>query len=220
MTGLPHLDALREKLLNAGELPEHPVTVLLAPSWGPSSILNKYGAKMIETLLKTGYQIIIRPHPQSFTSEKEMLDELMNRFPAGDKLVWDRSNDNFEVLRRSDILISDFSGVIFDFSLVFDKPVIYADTSFDKGPYDAWWLDDELWTFSILPKIGKQLTQDNFASIGELIESCLNAPELAQGREQARSETWVNIGNSASAVVDYLIDKRHSLLEVNNTANQ
>lgn len=220
LTGLPHLDALREKLLNAGELPEHPVTVLLAPSWGPSSILNKYGAKMIETLLKTGYQIIIRPHPQSFTSEKEMLDELMNRFPAGDKLVWDRSNDNFEVLRRSDILISDFSGVIFDFSLVFDKPVIYADTSFDKGPYDAWWLDDELWTFSILPKIGKQLTQDNFGAIGELIESCLNAPELAQGREQARSETWVNIGNSASAVVDYLIDKRHSLLEVNNTANQ
>ena len=121
MIGLPHMDALRERLQQAGELPEHPVTVLLAPSWGPSSILNKFGSRMIDALLNTGYHIIIRPHPQSYTSEKEMLDALMNRYPSDDRLEWDSSNDNFEVLRRSDILISDYSGVIFDFSLVFDK---------------------------------------------------------------------------------------------------
>lgn len=218
MIGLPHMDALRERLLNAGELPEHPVTVLLAPSWGPSSILNKFGSKMIDALLKTGYHIIIRPHPQSFTSEKAMLDELMEKYPDSDTLEWDSSNDNFEVLRRSDILISDYSGVIFDFALVFDRPIIYADTSFDKGPYDAWWLEDEMWTFSILPQIGRQLTKENFETVGELIDGCLNAPELAEGRNKARSDTWANIGNSASLAVDYLIEKRQKLLDSKEAA--
>lgn len=221
MIGLPHMDALRARLLSSVEDSEtnadsgHPVTVLLAPSWGPSSILNKFGSKIIDALLKTDYHIIIRPHPQSYTSEKEMLDGLMSSYPSDDRLEWDKSNDNFEVLRRSDILISDYSGVIFDFSLVFDKPIIYADTSFDKGPYDAWWLKDEMWTFSILPKIGRQLTADNFRNVGELIDSCLNAPELAEGRERARSDTWANIGNSASLAVDYLIKKRQELQDCN-----
>ncbi|MBQ9900888.1 MAG: CDP-glycerol glycerophosphotransferase family protein [Clostridia bacterium] len=213
LIGLPHMDMLRKRLLESKDSADHPVTVLLAPSWGASSILNRFGEKMIDALLKTGYHIIIRPHPQSYESEKAMLDGLMDKYPAGDKLEWDSSNDNFEVLQRSDILISDYSGVIFDFSLVFDKPVIYADTSFDKGPYDAWWLEDEMWTFSTLPKIGRQLTQDNFEKIGELIASSLSDSELAKARDNAREETWANIGRAAEFAVDYLIEKRQSLLE-------
>ncbi len=212
MIGLPHMDALRERLLAEGEAPGHEMTVLLAPSWGPSSILNRFGAKMIDALLDTGYHVIIRPHPQSFVSEKDMIDNLTSRYPDSDRLEWDRSNDNFETLRRSDILISDFSGVVFDFALVFDRPIIYADTSFDKGPYDAWWINDDMWTFSILPKIGRQLTQENFENIGELIGECLSAPELAEGRRLAREETWANIGKSAELAVDYLIGTRDRLL--------
>jgi CDP-glycerol glycerophosphotransferase (TagB/SpsB family) len=114
---------------------------------------------MIRTLLDTGYHIIVRPHPQSYSSEKEMLENLQAKFPNSEQLEWNRDNDNFEVLRRSDIMISDFSGVVFDFALVFDRPVIYADVSFDKGVYDASWLEEELWTYEILPKIGVQLTE-------------------------------------------------------------
>ena len=75
-----------------------------------------------------------------------MIDKLMAAYPDTEDLEWNRDNDNFDVLRRADILVSDFSGVIFDFTLVFDKPVIYADTKFDKSPYDCWWLDTPSWT--------------------------------------------------------------------------
>lgn len=37
--------------------------ILCAPSWGESSILNKYGAHFIDALIATGYDIVIRPHP-------------------------------------------------------------------------------------------------------------------------------------------------------------
>ena len=212
LVGLPYLDRLRARLNEAGPAPEHPVTVLLAPSWGPSGLLTVYGKKLLDALLKTPYHIVVRPHPQSFVSEKPLMDELMAAYPDSDRFEWDRSNDNFEVLRRSDVMISDFSGVIFDFALVFDGPVIYSKTEFDKGPYDAWWLDDELWTFSILNKIGVQLNEGDFASLGAVIDRCLNAPGFREGRDQARRETWANIGHSAEATVDFMIKTRERLL--------
>ena len=111
LTGSPHTDALRERLLRADPVPEHEITVLLAPSWGPSGILSRYGSKIIDRLLETGFHVIIRPHPQSFVSESGMLSSLMKKYPESEQLQWDRSVDNFDVLHRSDILISDFSGL-------------------------------------------------------------------------------------------------------------
>lgn len=213
ITGITYMDEMKKRLETAEPLPEHPTTVLLAPSWGPSSIFNRYGGKIFDALLKTGYHIVVRPHPQSFQSEKELIDSLMQKYPNSEQIEWNCDNDNFDVLRRSDILISDFSGVLFDFSLIFDKPIIYADTSFDKAPYDACWLDEELWTFAILPEIGQQLSEDKLDSIKDVIDTCLHDTKYQQGRDKARADTWANIGEAAVRTVDYLMEKREQLLK-------
>ena len=186
-------------------------TVLLAPSWGKSAIFQKYGGKIIEVLLKTGYHIIVRPHPQSFASEKNLISSIMEKYPGSEKLEWNRDNDNFEVLKRADILISDFSGIIFDFSLVYDKPVIYADTEFDNSPYDAWWVDMPYWTFTALERIGEKLTIDNFGKLKEMIDECLKNPKYAQGRREVRAETWEYQGEGTKRAVDYLVKKYQEL---------
>lgn len=209
--GIPYMDKMAARLHQAGPAQEHPKTVLLAPSWGPSAILHVYGGKIIDVLLKTGYHVIVRPHPQSFKSEKEMLDKLMQDYPDSEQLEWNRDTDNFEVLRRSDILISDFSGVIFDFTLVYDKPVIYTDTKFDVSPYDAWWLDTPLWTTSALPRLGRQLTPENMENLKELIDFCLNNPQFAEERRQVKAETWAHVGEGAVRTVDYLLKKYEEL---------
>ena len=212
LAGLPMLDEMQKRLEAAGPVPEHPVTVLLAPSWGKSSIFGRYGGRAIEALKKTGYHIIVRPHPQSFVSETELMNDLMSKYPDDDTLEWNRDNDNFEVLRRSDILISDFSGVILDFALVFHKPVIYADTSFDKSPYDACWLEEEPWIFENLPKIGKQLTPEDIDNIKPVIDEVLGSETYIEAIDRAREETWVYRGESAVRITDYLISKREQLL--------
>lgn len=209
--GLTYMDGLLERLQKEKAQEEHETTVLLAPSWGINSIFSRYGKKMIEALLKTGYHLIVRPHPQSFTSEKKMLDDLMKEYPDSEQLEWNSDNDNFEVLKRSDILISDFSGVIFDFSLVFDKPIIYSDTKYDKAPYDACWLEEEMWTFSTLPKIGQKLTGENLENMKELIDRCMNDSVYKEAREVARKETWANIGEATIRTVDYLMNKYEDL---------
>ena len=213
LVGIPHMDALRERLLQAGSAPDHETTILLAPSWGPSSILNKYGKKMIDELIATGYKVIIRPHPQTFVSEKDMIEPLMKAYPETDKLVWDRNIDNFDTLNQSDILISDFSGVVLDYALVFDRPVICAETSFDNGIYDSWWLGEREWIFETLDKIGVKLTPDNMDNIKELVEKALTDTKLKEGRDKARAESWANMGKSVGSIVDYMIEKRKELNE-------
>lgn len=209
--GIPYMDEMAARLERLGPVPEHPRTVLLAPTWGPSSIFSVYGDRVLNILTKTGYHIIVRPHPQSFVSEKDLMEKLMKDYPASERLEWNRDADNFEVLRRSDILISDYSGVIFDFSLVFDKPVIYTDPQFDISPFDAWWLKTPLWTRSALPRIGCQLTEDNMEHLQEVIESCLTNPAYAEGRRAVKEETWAHVGEGAKRTVDYLLNQYDKL---------
>ncbi len=212
--GIPYMDSMRERLIEAGgAVKNRKTTVLLAPSWGENAILSVYGGRIIDALKSSGFHIIIRPHPQSFTSEKEMIDSLMDKYPESEDLEWNRDNDNFDVLRRSDIMISDFSGVIFDFTLIHDKPVIYTDTEFDKGVYDAWWLDDPLWTFEILPSLGMKLTEEGLMDIGELVNTCISDNRFSEGRERARKETWMYMGSGAENVADHLAAKYNELQE-------
>lgn len=218
--GIPYMDEMAARLKNAPALTSHERTVLLAPSWGTSAILSVYGGKIIDVLLKTGYHVIIRPHPQSFKSEKDMLDKLMKEYPDSDRLEWNRDTDNFEVLRRSDILISDFSGVIFDFSLIYDKPIIYTDPKFDVSLYDHWWMEEDLWTVKILPKLGKMLDKDNMEDLKSLIDTCIESPEFAEGRKTAKAETWEHFGEGASRVADYLISKYDEINESKEGENK
>ncbi|MBE6016180.1 MAG: CDP-glycerol--glycerophosphate glycerophosphotransferase [Lachnospiraceae bacterium] len=207
VVGLPYMDELKKKLDKSGVLPEHERTVILAPSWGPSGILSLFGSEIIDALIETGYNIIIRPHPQSFISEKEMIDGLMSKYPDSEKLSWNRDNDNFEVLRRSDIMISDFSGVIFDYIFIYDKPVIYADYTFDFAPYDASWLDNRTWTFDTLKKIGRKLDRNEFSHMKEIIDDCIENETYAAARHQAGSEAWQCRGEGAKNITDYMISK-------------
>lgn len=94
--------------------------------------------------------------------------------------------------------------MVFDYAFVFEKPVIYADTSFDPKPYDASWVEGPMWHETVLPKIGVQLTEENAGRIGDVIRSCLDSAELKANIRQVREDSWHCIGESAVKVVDCL----------------
>ncbi len=207
--GSPTMDNLLAQIKNAGERKENPKKiVLVAPSWGKSGILSKYGAEFLQAILKTPYEIIVRPHPQSVVSEKKILDGLMKQFLQID---WNFDNDNFAVLNRADILISDFSGTMFDFALGFGKPIIYTNIELDTAPYDMAWHSGEIWEFGVLPKIGRKLDEADFPKIGEVIESTLKNDDFKSSLDAVRAECWEKIGNSAEEEFNYLIKKHAEL---------
>ncbi len=214
VVGSTYMDALKEKLDKAQknvDAQEETKTILLAPSWGESSILSKYGADILHALMKTGYHIIVRPHPQSVVSEEAVLEPLWKAFPDSDKLEWNYDNDNFEVLRKADVMITDFSGIIFDYALVFGKPIIYADTSFDSAPYDAAWIDEPLWRFEVLKDLGVPLVKEDFPQMKKLIDDLLQKEQGHEARERVRKEAWQCVGESAEKTAYYMIRKYQEL---------
>lgn len=213
VVGIPYMDEMAARYEKAGPVKNKECNVMLAPSWGSSAIFGVYGGKIIEKLVETGYHIIIRPHPQSWTSDKELIDKLMKDFPESEQIEWNKDADNFEVLRRADILISDFSGVTFDFSLIYNKPIIYTNPNYDLSPYDAWWLDNPPWTISALPKLGRELTAENMGNIKELIDTCLGDSKYEEGRKEVKAETWKHYGRGAVNTAEYLINKYEELTE-------
>ena len=211
VVGCPYMDVMKERLSKLPAVKNEKPVILLAPSWGASAILKKYGSEILDSLIATGYKIIVRPHPQSYTSEKDMIEPLTTKYKENENFIWNRDNDNFEVLHEADVLITDFSGIIFDYSLIFDKPIIYADTSYDSSPYDSAWLDEELWRFKVLPDLGVKLEQKNFGNLKVIIDNLMQNESFQKGREKIRNEAWEHQGEGAKRTVDYLIAKHEEL---------
>ncbi len=213
IVGCTYMDRLLKKKEALGTCEEGEKTVLLAPSWGASSLLNKYGEKIIQSLVDTGYKIIIRPHPQSKTSEAELLERLEAKFPPCEGLEWNYDNDNFEVLSKASILISDYSSVMVDYAFIFDRPFIYTEVEFDKRPYDAVWVEDTPWHFAVLEKIGKSLREEDIPNMKNVIDSVLESDVYAAGRRESMEEEWMYRGEAAVRAVDFLLEKYNELTE-------
>lgn len=198
---------------NKKEAKKDTKVVLCAPTWGQSSILNKYGEDFIQSLINTGYDIIVRPHPQSFQMDKALMEKLMEKYPNNKHFEWNLDNDNFDVLQKSDIMISDFSSVIYNYCLIFNRPIIYTDTEYNKDPYDAAWFDDLPWNISSLNTIGHKLTTADFKNMKHIIDECIDNKAFAEGRENTKKALWDKQGKSAEIVAKFLINKKK---EINN----
>lgn len=205
VVGSTYLDAMKiqKEALPPAAKKDIP-SVLLAPSWGTNAILSKYGEKLIGALIDTGFDITIRPHPQSYTAEKNILEPLQKKYPNSEHLHWNRDNDNFSVLAASDILITDFSAITLDYALIFEKPVICAASTLDNAPYDAAWFDEPVWRLQIIPKIGYWLDEKDFPQVKHIIENALVGTKFKESIKEVSDEAWQNKGKAAEAVVDYL----------------
>ena len=205
--GCTYLDMQFNRICDIPEENPHTFTVLLSPSWGPSALLSRFGEKLLDPLTETGWHIIIRPHPQSKKSEPEMIKRLEDRYETNSNVEWDYNRENIYSMKRADIMISDFSGIIFDYTFLCDKPVMYVKAQFDLRPYDAYDLDHQLWQFDTLNKIGVELKEESFANIKEEIQKLSDNQTFAYARQQAKKEAWMYQGEAASRIVNFLIRK-------------
>ena len=202
--GCSYLDVYAEKIKNIPSEENHPFTVLVSPSWGPSAILTRYGEKLLDPLSVSGWRIIIRPHPQSKKSESEMLEHLQARYKDKSNIEWDFERENIYSLNKADIMISDFSGIIFDYMFLRDKPVLYVSQDFDLRPYDADDLDHELWQFKTVKEAGIELREEDFQRITEVIKNAGDSENLKQARKRARETAWQYPGEAGKRIYEFM----------------
>ncbi|MBM3468427.1 MAG: hypothetical protein FJX71_03230 [Alphaproteobacteria bacterium] len=114
--GYGKLDLLKEKPKSSKPL------ILLAPSWGEYNFKNVFNKDLIENLLCTSWELVLRPHPLTIRQEEIYLDELKLKHP---ELIIDLDVSNTSFLEKASILITDYSGISMEFMALHQKPVIF-----------------------------------------------------------------------------------------------
>jgi hypothetical protein len=206
VAGCTYLDVLSERIRELpAEQGEHRKTVLVAPSWGANGILRRYGLKLLEPLAKSSYRVIIRPHPQSVISEKDTIETLRCRLESFKNVEWDFDAENLRSLSRSDALVSDFSGVIFDYAFLFGRPVAYPRFDFDKRPYDLADIEDEAWTFRAVRELGEAVDEEDFGRIEEALDGIIGKEGKEEAIRRLKEEAYMYPGEAGKRVVDALL---------------
>jgi hypothetical protein len=204
--GCSYLDVYAEKMKNLPAEENHPFTVLVSPSWGPSAILSRYGEKLLDPLSASGWRIIIRPHPQSKKSETEILERMQDRYKDKSNIEWDFERENIYSLHKADIMLSDFSGIIFDYMFLRDKPVLYVSQDFDLRLYDADDLDHELWQIKTIKEAGIELREEDFPRIIEIIKNAGDSETLKNARKKARETAWQYPGEAGKRIFEFMAE--------------
>lgn len=210
VAGAPDLDYMAANLPEPPEKKQH-FTVLLAASWGPEAILAKYGANLIDKLAATDWDIIIRPHPQMKISEPALLTRLQERYKDNKHVRWDENPNNMIAMSQADVLISDFSGIIFEYAFLFNKSFVYTEFNNNRPIYDASDLEHPTWKADLLNKIGFELKQDNFTHIVDIAQTAAKDTRKLAEIQKAKAQIWSNPGRAAGIIADFLIQKQQEL---------
>jgi len=129
--------------------------ILVAPTWGDRTFFKIYGHQIIRDLLSAGFEVIFRPHPQSWISDKNELDNLLTDFGNHDRFLLDKNTTAQSSLFASKVLICDItSGMLFDMAFAYRKPVVAINFKWKNGGYEAISLQRETAALDLVRDLG------------------------------------------------------------------
>ena len=206
--GSTYMDYYSSKIKHLPESKDKSFAILFAPSWGRDCLLRKYGSKITDKLVNSDFKIIIRPHPQSLVAEKDIIEKLMQKYKNNHNVSWNFDKDNLKVLSEADIMISDFSSVMFDYAFLYNRPFLFFKTITNNEMYDMCDLDEEPYRFRIMNEIGREIKENDIDNISEIIEQFRNSKDIKNKIEKIKNTCWMYEGQAAVRAVDFLIKKQ------------
>lgn len=201
------LDQLKEQIDSFPMVQSDKKTVLLAPTWGKESLLTKFENQIIDILLQADYTVIIRPHPQMKTDNPALLSVLENRYKDNLNVIWDYRVSAVESMVQSSVLVSDFSGIIFEYAFLLHKPVFIVNKNLNLEQYDASDLSYLTWRYTAWEKIGQCLADDEINSLPNMIEQVINQQHITQQIIETSNLYWEEQGCATHNIVNYLENK-------------
>lgn len=171
--GYERLDAILHQASQRTKSSNTPKHVLLAPSWGENSIIELLGSQVVDKILAHGFQLTLRPHPQTIIFAKEKIQAIVNKHQNNPLFSYEANVAGQDSLHDSDIMICDWSGAALDYAFGLNKPVVFIDVPRKINNPDYENINIEPFEVSIRNKIGTVVSIDDIDSIGEHIEATL-----------------------------------------------
>ena len=179
--------------------------ILITPSYGDENLLEKCGIELIDTLLKSDFRVLLRPHFRTLRDSKELIDSIKNKFGKNPSFIFEDGVIPPEYFHNSICMISDWSGISMEYAFTFERSVIFIDVPKKILNPDADDLPLEPIEISIRKKIGHIVSTNNIREIQNIINNLNNNTEdFKKQLKLIRQNTVFNISTSSKIGANYI----------------
>lgn len=183
--------------------------ILIAPGWGKwekrDSLLDVCGSRLIRNLLEANYEVVLRPHPMTRKKYPEFLDSLYNEFKSYENFKHEENIASMETFFSSDVMISDWSGVVYEYAFGTEKPVLFIDVPIKINNQNYKDLGIEPVDIKLRGRIGMVFDLQNIGNVDSAVDELIkNRDKHKDEIIKARSEFVYNFGNSSEAGAKYI----------------
>ena len=180
--------------------------ILIAPSWGKQNLLESTGIELVKTLLDAGYYVTVRPHPMTSKKSPKIIKQIKERFEKNPDFLLDTNTSSFEQLFSSYALITDWSGIGYEYAFVCERPVIYIDVPKKSHNKEYEKIGLVPFEISIRDKIGEVVSVQNVETIPDRIEFLYsNSNNFENKIQKIRNDAIFNIGESGKVMASEII---------------
>ena len=209
--GYTLLDDLRAELSEAGAKSAGGVPqILIAPSWNEDNILDSCIDELLRQLLQPGRRVIVRPHPEYVKRFGPRMEALMQRWkdtPA-EQLVFETDFSGSRSIYASDLLVTDWSGIAYEYSYATERPTLFINTQMKVLNPNWQRIGITPLEISLRNVIGRSLDKDRLSAAGETVSEMLADPDSWRERIcAARDRNVFNPGGSGKAAAKYIIGR-------------
>lgn len=185
-------------------------TILIAPSWQYDNIMDSCLDDLVDALYGKGYRIVIRPHPQYVRRFPTRMKEIIQRYQdkVGDDFIIETDFSSNVTVYTADLVITDWSGIAFEFSFTTDKPSLFINTQMKVVNED--WQKIPLVPFDITArsKVGRQVEKSQVKNLAPIVEELLAHQENYQERiAELKQQHFYNLGRSGEVGAQYIIHR-------------
>jgi len=164
-TGCSYYDVFPVASQKAGE------AILVAPTWGDRTFFKTSGIEILAGLLHGGHQVIFRPHPQSWISDKQLMQDVCNQFGEREKFTIDRKVGGEDAIRDSKLMICDItSGMVYDMALAYKKPVVAIQSDWKNGGYESSNIPGPTTAIKLLKEVGAIVPAEKIGDIASIVD--------------------------------------------------
>ena len=211
--GYPLIDEMNEKYASQTHEKNSVPKILIAPSWQDDNIFDLCIEPLLEALGRLKCDIIVRPHPQQVRHQPERFELLKERFKDRDNIEIQTDFSSNSPVMESDLLITDWSDISWEFAFVTKRPVLFIDTPMKimNPEYDL--IATKPINITLRNVIGKTVKPEAVAEADKIVNELLeNSEAYKKAIEQAYREHVFNIGRSSELCGRYVIRSlRHDI---------
>lgn len=175
VTGYPLLETIYQQyqIYQQKRTARYLPVCLIAPTWGPSSLMEHCIDEMITVLEHMELEVQIRPHPEFVKQEPQKMRKLTQRLKQCPNISLQLDLAPLESLYEADILITEHSSICYEYALGTQRPVLFIDTPMrvDNPEWEKLGLEPMENLYRC--QLGACLSPDNIGQVGLMVDSLL-----------------------------------------------